>query len=35
VGNNVAVDVEACTYNQTDPTAVAIASQIAARVPRQ
>jgi hypothetical protein len=35
VGNNVAVDVEACTYNQTDPAAAAIASQIAARVPNQ
>jgi hypothetical protein len=35
VGSNVAVDVQACTYNQTDPAAVAIAGQIAARVSKQ
>jgi hypothetical protein len=34
VDNNVAVDVDACTYNQTDPAAAAIAGQIAARVPK-
>ena len=32
VANKVAVDVQACGYNQTDPAAVTIASQIAAKL---
>jgi serine/threonine kinase PknH len=32
VANNVAVDVQACGYNQTAPAAVAIVGQIAAKV---
>jgi hypothetical protein len=32
VANKVAVDVQACAYNQTDPAAVAIADQIAAKL---
>jgi hypothetical protein len=32
VANKVAVDVQACGFNQTEPAAVAIAGQIAAKL---
>jgi hypothetical protein len=32
VANRVAIDVQACAYNQTEPAAVAIVGQIAAKL---